>query len=122
MPKTKRVLVVEDERPIANALVLKLTNSGFEADAANDGAEALEMIGKGSYDVILLDLMMPKMDGFEMLEAMKKKKINIPVIVSTNLSQESDSERAKKLGARDYFVKSDTQIKDVINHIAKVLK
>lgn len=116
-----KVLVVEDEKPMANALELKLNKSGFEAKAAYDGHQALVMLNDQKFDLILLDLMMPNVDGFAVLEEMKKKNITIPVIVSTNLSQASDIERAKSLGATDYFVKSDTPINGVIDHVKKAL-
>lgn len=116
-----KILIVEDEKPMANALELKLNKSGFEAKAVYDGNQALIAIADQKYDLVLLDLMMPNLDGFGVLEEMKKKNINIPVIVSTNLSQASDIERAKSLGAKDYFVKSDTPINGVIEHVKKAL-
>jgi len=64
---------------------------------------------------------MPKKDGFDVLTEMKEKKMKVPTIVSTNLSQEIDVERAKNLGAVDYFVKSDTPINSVVDHVKKIL-
>lgn len=119
---TKKIIIVEDEKPMANALVLKLSNSGFEAIAVSDGKEALVELKKNKYDLMLLDLMMPKMGGFEVLENLKKNNNKMPVIISTNLSQEHDIKKAKDLGAIDYFVKSDTSINKVIEQIKKVLK
>ncbi len=117
----KRILIAEDEKPMAKALELKLNSSGFEAIAVFDGAQAIEELGKGGYDLVLLDLMMPKVDGFVVLEELKKTGNGVPVIVSTNLSQEEDEKRAKELGAVDYFVKSDTPIAQVIEHVKAVL-
>ncbi|PLX28394.1 hypothetical protein C0581_02595 [Candidatus Parcubacteria bacterium] len=121
MAGKKKILIAEDEKPMAKALELKLNNSGYEAKAVFDGVEAVEALEQDKYDLMLLDLMMPKKDGFGVLEDMKAKKIKVPVIVSTNLSQDADIERAKKLGAKDYFVKSDTPITGVIEHIQKIL-
>ena len=117
----KKILIAEDEKPMARALELKLNKSGYEAKAVYDGEQAIAELEANKYDLMLLDLMMPKLDGFGVLGVMKEKKIKVPVIVSTNLSQEGDIEKAKVLGAKDYFVKSDTPITGVIEHIKKVL-
>ena len=118
----KKIIIVEDERPMANALVLKLSNSGFETEVVFDGKEAMAKLKKNKYDLMLLDLMMPRMGGFEVLESLKKSGNKMPVIISTNLSQESDIKKAKTLGAVDYFVKSDTSISKVVEQIKKFLK
>lgn len=120
--KKKRILIVEDEVPIARALELKLQNSGFDAKVARNGREALDEIEQDGIDLMLLDLVMPEMDGFSVLTKLKQKDANVPVIVLSNLSQEEDLRRAKKLGITDYFVKSDTPIADVVTHINEVLK
>lgn len=117
----KRILIAEDEKPMAKALEMKLNNVGFEAKAVFNGEEALEELQKNNYDLLLLDLMMPKKDGFDVLTEMRDKKIKVPTIVSTNLSQESDVEKAKSLGAVDYFVKSDTPITEVVEHVKKII-
>ncbi|MFH1946865.1 MAG: response regulator, partial [Candidatus Magasanikbacteria bacterium] len=117
----KKILIVEDEKPMSRALVLKLNNSGYEAKPAYDGQEALDILTKEKFDLILLDLMMPRVDGFGVLEEMKKRSDNTPVICSTNLSQPSDIDRTKALGVKDYFVKSDTPISEVIERVARVL-
>jgi DNA-binding response OmpR family regulator len=120
--KKKIILVAEDEKPMARALELKLEGSGFEVNVVHDGEAALLEILKGKYDLALLDLMMPKKDGFEVLEQLQLKGNKTPVIVSSNLSQEEDIKKAKVLGAVDYYVKSDTTISKVIEHIKTVLK
>ena len=120
--KKKRVLVAEDERSMARALALKLESEGFEVVNAYDGQEALDALGKGKFNVMLLDLIMPEVDGFKVLEEMKAKKISVPVIVSTNLSQSEDETRARDLGAKDYFVKSNTSISDVVKHVKNAMK
>lgn len=120
--KPKKILVVEDERAIAKAMSLKLELANFEVKNASDGEEAFLALKEESFDLIILDLIMPKMDGFEFLEELKKQGVKIPVIVSTNLSQKEDLGRAKKLGAVDYLVKSDTPIVEVVEHVKKILK
>jgi len=117
----KKILIAEDERPMARALELKFNNSGFEAKTVYDGEEAVVELIKGKYDLLLLDIMMPKKDGFGVLEDIKNKKINVKVIVSSNLSQSEDLDKAKKMGAIGYFVKSDTPISQVVEQVKQAL-
>ncbi len=121
MAGTFKILVVEDERPMARALELKLTNSGFTVSLASDGEEAINKIEHEKFNVILLDLILPKVDGFVVLEALKKKGIKIPVIVTSNLGQDEDKARAKELGAQGYFVKSNTSISQLVEEVKKVV-
>lgn len=118
----KKILVVEDEKAMAKAMQLKLQHNGFEADIAADGEDAIEKISADGYDLVLLDLVLPKKDGFLVLEEMKKRKIKTPVVVSSNLSQDEDMEKAKKLGAVDYFVKANVSLSDVVEYVKKALK
>ena len=119
---SKKVLIVEDERPMAKALALKLGHEGIEADVEHDGAEGLARAKSGDYALIILDLIMPVMDGFTFLEELKKAKVGTPVIVASNLSQEGDAKRAKELGVVDYFIKSNTPLAEIVAHIQSVLK
>lgn len=118
----KKLLLAEDERAIAKALQLKLSLSGFEVEVASNGEEALALIKTKKFDLLLLDIMMPKMDGFTVMEEMKKLKNKTPVIVLSNLSQEDDADRAKKLGAVDFCIKSNTPLAEIIEKIKKFLK
>lgn len=123
MPTSKKkVLIVEDEKPMARALELKLTHAGFEANAVFNGEEGMALLQKETYALILLDLVMPKMDGFKVLEALQDKKITTPVIVLSNLSQQDDEKRAKALGAKEFFIKSDTPIATIVEKISQFLK
>jgi two-component system, OmpR family, response regulator len=124
MPKTatkKKVLVAEDEKPMAHALQLKLQREGFDVDVAPDGEAAMAMLTKGTYDALILDLVMPKMNGFEVLEGIQELTTKPKVIVASNLSQEQDAQRAKGLGADDYFVKSNTPLKDIVEKVKQHL-
>lgn len=112
---------MEDEIPWAHALELKLTHAGFEAKAVFNGEDGLELIKKEKFALILLDLMMPKMDGFEVLKVLQKKNIEIPVIVLSNLRQEEDVKRVKTLGAKDFILKSDTSLPAIVELVAKLL-
>lgn len=119
--KLKRVLIVEDEKPMARALELKLNHSGFETVIASDGEAALENLKKQKFDLVLLDLMIPKIDGFGVIKAMKENGDKTPVIVASNLGQEDDAQKAKTLGAKWYFVKSDTPINKIVDYIVGTL-
>lgn len=113
----KKVLIVEDERALAHALELKLLSQGFSVTVANDGQEALDQLQAGVFDVILLDLMMPKIDGFQVLEKLRSKPRQPVVFVLSNLSQPEDEARVIKLGARKFFIKSDTSLSEIVNEI-----
>jgi DNA-binding response OmpR family regulator len=114
-----KILVAEDEKPLAKALQLKLMNSGFEVEVAGDGAEALEKIKSTKYDLLILDLVMPGVDGFAVLTALKAENNPLPVLVISNLSQNEDIAKVKELGAKDYFIKSNVQLPEIVEYIKK---
>ncbi len=118
-----KILIVEDEKPIARALELKLNKEGFKTKIVLDGVEAMDSLIKENYDVVLLDLVMPKMDGFKVLEEINKRNIKTKTIVLSNLSQKEDLIKAREeLGAYQYFVKSDISISDIVKYIKNILK
>ncbi len=117
----KKILIIEDEKPVSKALELKLGNNGFTIHAVYDGAEALKALEKERYDLIVLDLVIPLVDGFSILEWLKSKMIKTPVIITSNLSQDVDKKRTQDLGAVDYFVKSDIPISEVVERVRKAL-
>ena len=119
--KGKKILVADDERPMAKALELKFTKEGFIVKTVSNGREALDAMKSEKFDLLLLDLMMPRVDGFAVLAELKDRGDKTPVIISSNLSQEEDIRRVKELGAKDYFVKSDTPISKVVDNVNKVL-
>ncbi len=119
--KKKRILIVEDERPLAHALELKLGHEGYETVVALSGAEGLEKARTENFDCILLDLIMPEVDGFSFLQDYRKKNANTPVIILSNLGQEEDKAKAKTLGATDYFVKANTPILQIVNRVKSSL-
>jgi DNA-binding response OmpR family regulator len=118
MPDTsKHVLVVEDEKPLAKALVLKLTTAGFTVKVAYDGQEAVGLLASEPFDLVLLDLIMPRMDGFGVLEWMNREGKHPKVIVLTNLGQEEDIAKIKSMGVSDYFVKANISLTDLVGRI-----
>ena len=118
---SKKVLVVEDERPLAKALEMKLKEVGFEVETLDNGKDALAMVQKESFNLIILDILMPKMNGLKFLEEVVKKGIEIPVIVASNLSREDEIKQAKRLGAVDYFIKSETSLGDIVSIVQQRL-
>lgn len=111
-----KILIAEDDKFLASAYKVKLTKAGFEVQIAVNGEEALEILEEFTPDVILLDLIMPVKDGFTTLSELKAndKYKSIPVIVASNLGQQEDVEKAKKLGAEDYVVKSNLELNDLV--------
>ena len=118
----KRILIVEDRKPMSKALAIKLDRAGFAAQVAEDGEAALKLLESDKFDLILLDLVMPKMDGFTIMAEMQARNIKTPVIVLSNLSQEEDERRARELGAIDYFVKSEIPINEVVKKVSHTLE
>jgi len=117
-----KVLIVEDDQYIREMYALIIKNAGHEVAEAPDGAAGLVEATNGGYDVILLDLMMPQMDGLSFLRALKKKppkKKNGPIIVMSNLAYSDAKDEAKKLGATDFFVKADMEPKEVVAIVEK---
>lgn len=122
MIQNKKILIIEDEKAMIRPLKFELEKIGFEVENVFNGEEALEILLKKKIDFIILDLVMPKMDGFKFLMEMRKGGVNVPIAVISNLSQEEDFKRAKALGARDYFVKSNITVAGMIEYIKKALE
>jgi DNA-binding response OmpR family regulator len=110
----KRILIVEDERPLAHALELKLGKEGYETVVAATGKLGLEQALTGTFDLILLDLILPELDGFSVLTEMKKANIATPVVVLSNLGQDEDRAKAEEFGVKDYLVKSNAPLADIL--------
>lgn len=119
----KRILFVEDDDALAGVYIVRLQAEGFDVKRVADGEQALAAATEFRPDLILLDIMMPKISGFEVLDILRNtpETANVKVIVLTALSQASDQEKAKQLGADDYIVKSQVVISDVITRIKNLL-
>ncbi|MCK5510121.1 response regulator [Candidatus Parcubacteria bacterium] len=114
--KKIKILLAEDDKFISKAYQDGLGRAGFEVIAAYDGNEALNKIKSKKPNIILLDLIMPEKNGFEVLEEIKTDNDlkNIPIIILSNLGQASDIQKGRDLGANDYLIKSNFSIKEVI--------
>jgi len=119
----KKVLIVEDDTVLANALDLSLKDKGYDIRLATDGKEAEEMIASDIPDLILLDLLLPIKNGFEVLRGLRanEKTKDVPVVILTNFEQETSIEEGMKMGAKDYIVKANIDIKDVPAVVAKYI-
>ena len=116
---SKKVLIVEDERPLAHALQLKLGHAGIETEIATNGEECLKLIKEQTFDVVLLDMMMPVLGGFAVLEEINKMSAKPTVFVLSNLSVHDDQDKVLALGAKKYFIKSDTPLAIIVEEILK---
>lgn len=114
-----KILVVEDEAALANVLKEKFQAEGFEADFVQSGDVAIAETKKMNPDIIVLDLLLPKKDGFEVLKELKENTDlkSIPVIVLSNLGEDESIKRAIQLGAADYFVKTQHPINEIVEKV-----
>jgi two-component system alkaline phosphatase synthesis response regulator PhoP len=120
----KKILYVEDQARLRNVLSDLLQKSGFEVFTASDGELGLKIIEEKKPDLVLLDLILPKKDGFEVLEILRSKKEteHLPVVILTNLEEKYDIERAMAYGVRAYLVKTNYGIDELVEKIKEILK
>ena len=121
---TRRILLAEDDRFLRKAAETALKRQGFTVLAAVDGEEALRMARTEAPDLILLDLIMPKLQGFEVLRALKADPATaaIPVIILSNLGQDSDVKQAMEAGAAGYFVKANLSLQALVKQVGEMLR
>ncbi|QQS39306.1 response regulator [Candidatus Woesebacteria bacterium] len=117
----KCILVAEDEDALAYALKLKLNQAGFKVRLVTTGDDVLKALEEREYDLLLLDILMPGKNGFEVMEIMREKAYKTPVVISTNLSDDRDMALAKKLGAKAYLIKTDYSLDEIVEKIEKCL-
>lgn len=119
MPK---ILVVDDDPDVRDIYDETLTEAGYQVELAVDGQEGLDKILKGGYDLILLDIMMPKIDGLTVLKKVKEgSPWKTPIVILSQLNEEKVQKQAKDLGAKDYLIKSDLTPDIVLKKIAEFL-
>lgn len=119
----KKLLIIEDDKFMSNALRVRFQEEGFELKQVFNGEEGLEILKTFTPNIIIIDLMMPKLDGFETLKKIKEQEKfkDIPVIIASNLGQEEDIKKGMDLGAAGYVVKSDVSLDDIVALIKKHL-
>lgn len=119
---TKTILLADDEQFVLVAYKDGLEHAGYNVLLAHDGDETIEVMRSARPDLVLLDLIMPKLNGFEVLQAVRADPdlSTIPIAVFTNLSQLSDEQEARNLGAVDFIVKADVSLNDLVARVARV--
>jgi DNA-binding response OmpR family regulator len=122
--ETHRILIIEDDHFLSSILKSRLEKEGFTVIQAFDGDEGLATVRKERPDAVLLDLIMPKVSGFEVLEGISAdpELSTIPVLIASNLGQDSDIDKAKTLGARDYYVKVRTSIDELAQMVKNLVQ
>lgn len=121
---SRKILIIEDEKLILELIHKKLANENYDVSVARDGEEGLKKLKEVQPDLVLLDIVMPKMDGFEVLEEMRKDKElqDINVIVISNSGQPVELDKARELGADDWLVKAEFDPQEVIDKVKEQLE
>lgn len=121
-----KILLVEDDQILAKLYQAKFQKEGFETDLAFDGQEGIDHLKTFKPDLIILDLIMPRVDGFSFLRRINEdpdlNSQNIPILVLSNLGQESDIKKAIDIGAKDFFIKADISLSQMVEKVRKYLK
>ncbi|MFA6039541.1 MAG: response regulator [Candidatus Peribacteraceae bacterium] len=117
----RRILIVEDDPLLVRIYSVRFREEGFESEIATDGAQALESVRKNPSQLILLDLVMPGMDGYAFLTAYRKEGLPaVPIIVLSNLDQPADIRKAKELGVTDFIVKGASDLDKIVARIREL--
>ncbi|XOU94487.1 MAG: response regulator transcription factor [Candidatus Kerfeldbacteria bacterium] len=118
-----KILLVEDDKMLADMYITKFSKEGMKIMRAEDGAEGLSMAKEHKPDLILLDIIMPKLDGFAVLRELRKNKDteNVHVLLLTNLGQSEDVEKGRELGADDYFIKANHTPAEIVEKVKYML-
>lgn len=124
MKRKPRIVLVEDEEILSNLIALKLEDAGYDVASARDGREGLGLITQTKPDLVLLDIMLPTLNGFDILEELNRQHLlpALPVVIISNSGQPVEIERAKKLGVRDYLIKLNFSPQEVLEKVKLVLE
>ncbi len=119
----KKILIVEDEELIYSLLEKKLSQEGYKVEVAKDGEEGLAKMRANKPELILLDIIMPKKSGFEVMEEMQKSEDlkNVPIVIISNSGQPVELDKAKKLGAKDWLIKTEFDPQEVIAKVKNLI-
>lgn len=119
----KRILIIEDDPFLSDIYFTKLTSEDFEVKVAENGKKGLKMLESEKFDLLILDLILPEIDGFEVLERLRKdeKFKDLKIIILSNLGQKEEVEKGAYLGADRYFIKAYYTPTEVANEIKKIL-
>lgn len=119
-----KILLVEDDPFLSSLLRNRLQKEGLDIVVVKDGEEALDVLKKGQFSLVLLDIILPKKSGFEVMEDIRQNPAmeQVPVIIISNLGQPEDVTRGQQLGAIDYFIKAKTSIDDLVFKIKEIVQ
>ena len=119
----KTIMIIEDDKFLSSLMKARLEKDGFTVVQAFDGEEAIEFFKQQVPDLVILDLIMPRITGFEVLQtiAINPQLERVPVVILSNLAQDSDIEKARQLGAKEYFVKVKISIDDLVGRVKNLL-
>lgn len=112
IPRPIAILIVDDDQPFNRAVEARMHRAGFNTATAGSGEEAIKKFGEKHFDLVILDLVMPGMTGFDVIEEIRKRDAKVPIAVLSLLHQEEDVERVTALGATAYFLKTDVAFVD----------
>lgn len=122
MAETHKILIIEDETNLRKPLTIKLQSEGYETVVADNGDLAVQVLeSQKDFSLIILDLIMPQVNGFEVLRRLKEQGYKIPILVLSNLGQSEDKDKIEYDMVREYFVKSDVTIRDVVEKTQELL-
>lgn len=123
IPAGKSIMIVEDDRFLSSLMKARFEKDGFGVIQAFDGEEAIGLFKQAVPTLIILDLIMPKVTGFEVLQtiSLTPELQKVPVVILSNLAQDSDIEKARELGAKEYFVKVKVSIDDLVGRVKGLL-
>lgn len=120
IPRPIRILIVDDDKKLNRALEFQLNKAGFLTKSVFDGTAALEVLKKEKFDLVVLDLVMPGIPGFDVLAEIRKSGAQTPVIVLSMLRQEGDVKHAKELGATEYLTKTSSYTDEIVKFAEKL--
>lgn len=118
---SKKILIVEDDKDFLSILKTKLLGEGFGVVSAENGEEGIEVAEKENPDLIIADILMPKIDGIEMAKKIKESKNKIPIVFLTNITDDDYTEDMKKSGEFEYLIKSELRIDDIVAKLKEKL-
>lgn len=120
--KSKKIVIIEDDKILLKALNVELLGVGFDVVSAVDGEAGFKLVKKEIPDLVILDLILPKMNGFDVLAALKKDQAtkNIPIVILTNLGEDENRKKGMKMGATDYLIKSSVGIEEITIKINQI--
>lgn len=118
----RKILIIEDEIILSDLLAKKLKGLGFEVAQAFDGLEGIKMLKEFNPNLLLLDIVMPKLDGFQVMKKIKEENLHpIPIIIISNSGQKVELDKAKEMGASDFIIKAEINPEEVVEKINKLL-